>query len=166
MFLQSRALYCHSRKIGTPFLGTRAVPRSDASRPRSLCPRTGSRVWQELEECEEPSLVLQERKPVLGRASRERDEERGRETGESSRLLVSANVSTGFCLDGLIGERILVLGRLTEDRSSSVQLLFSVDGGPLTDNVVLSSDQRDLYFQRTAGLIELVSPYFRFPTKS
>ncbi len=28
-----------------PFLGTRAVPRSDASRPRSLCPRTGSRVW-------------------------------------------------------------------------------------------------------------------------
>ena len=44
--------------------------------------------------------------------------------------------------------------------------VFSVDGGPLTDNVVLSSDQRDLYFQRTAGLIELVNPYFRFPTKS
>ena len=41
-----------------PFLGTRPVPRSDASRPRSLCPRTGSRVWQELKEREEPSLVL------------------------------------------------------------------------------------------------------------
>jgi hypothetical protein len=121
--------------------------------------------------------------PVLGRAGRgerKRERKRGREDAKNgtdvrspsvlifaSRLFVSAaNVSTGFCLDGLIGERILVLGRLTEDRSSSVQLLFSVDGGPLTDNVVLSSDQRDLYFQRTAGLIELVSPYFRFLTKS
>ena len=38
-----------------PFLETRAVPRSDASLPRSLFPRTGSRVWQELKEREEPS---------------------------------------------------------------------------------------------------------------
>ena len=43
----------------------------------------------------------------------------------SSRLFVSAaNVSTVLFLDGLIGERILVLGRLKEDRSSSVQRNF------------------------------------------
>jgi len=48
------------------------------------------------------------------RASRGRDEERGRETGESSRLLVSAaNVSTVLFLDGLISERVHDLERST-----------------------------------------------------
>ena len=34
---------------------------------------------------------------------------------------------------------------------AQAQRLFSVDGGPLTENVVLSSDQRVLALKRTAG---------------
>ncbi|RAM60320.1 hypothetical protein DS67_02995 [Mesotoga sp. SC_4PWA21] len=59
---------------------------------------------------------------MVSKSGKVRVEERERDRGESSRLLVSAaNVSTVLFLDGLISERILVLGRLTEDRSSSVQ---------------------------------------------
>ena len=36
--------------------------------------------------------------------------------------------------------------------SKSFETLFSVDGGPLTDNVVLSSDQRVHVLKRTADL--------------
>ncbi len=62
---------------------------------------------------------------LVSKSGKVRVEERERDRGESSRLLVSAaNVSTLLFLDGLIGERILVLGRLTEDRSSSVQRLL------------------------------------------
>jgi len=59
---------------------------------------------------------------LASKSGKVRVEERERDRGLSSRLLVSeANVSTVLFLDGLIGERILVLGRLTGDRSSSVQ---------------------------------------------
>jgi len=62
---------------------------------------------------------------LVSKSGKVRVEERERDRGESSRLLVSAaNVSTVLFLDGLIGERILVLGRLKEDRSSSVQRNF------------------------------------------
>ncbi|PVD16418.1 hypothetical protein V512_005665 [Mesotoga sp. Brook.08.105.5.1] len=62
---------------------------------------------------------------MVSKSGKVRAEEKERDRGESSRLLVSeANVSTLLFLDGIIGERILVLGRLTEDRSSSVQRLL------------------------------------------
>ena len=73
-----------------------------------------------------------------------------------------------FSID-LIGGRVLALGRLKEDFSSnrsavlsSVQRVlvlkrpavsvFSEDGGPLTDNVVLNSAQRVFVVERAADL--------------
>ena len=51
---------------------------------------------------------------LVSKSGKVRVEERERDRGESSRLLVSAaNVSTVLFLDGIIAERILDLGRST-----------------------------------------------------
>ena len=60
------------------------------------------------------------------RKRREEEREKERARGREKRYILVRSpsvpifVSTVLFLDGLIGERILVLGRLTEDRSSSV----------------------------------------------
>ncbi|RAO96727.1 hypothetical protein M388_13195 [Mesotoga sp. Brook.08.YT.4.2.5.4.] len=57
-----------------------------------------------------------------------------------------------------IEEKAERMNRMLWKLSKSLETVFSVDGGPLTDNVVLSSVQR--LFQRAAVLTELSVPIF------
>ncbi len=89
---------------------------------------------------------VQEHKPVLGRAGRgerKRERKRGREDAKNGTDVKSPSVP-------IFASRHLVV--FYYDFGLRWLSLLSVDGGPLTDNVVLSSDQRVQVLKRAAFL--------------
>ncbi|RAM59716.1 hypothetical protein DS67_00185 [Mesotoga sp. SC_4PWA21] len=87
-------------------------------------------------ERENPSFD-QERGPVLGKSGKMREEERERE-GERTRKTVQTSGARQSLFSLLVFSWFLTTISVCDGSLS----LFSVDGGPLTDNVVLSSVQR------------------------